>query len=115
MNPYILLALVAAILVAGAGGFKLGADHEIASQKRMDDQVRKVEQAVQNKNADLIASLRPKYTTIQNKLEKEIETHTIYRDCKLSPDGLQLANQALTGNTAASDSGKLSQADTPAK
>ena len=70
MNPYILIALLTAVLAAGAGGFKLGADHELASQKRMDDQVRAVEIAVQNKNADLIASLRPKYTTIQNKSGK---------------------------------------------
>ena len=115
INPYLLIALLVAVLAAGAGGFKLGADHEVASTKRMDDQVRKVAEAAQSKNAELIATLRPRYTTIQNKLEKEIETHTIYRDCKLSPDGLQLANQALTGNAAAADSGKLSQADAPAK
>jgi len=115
MNPYILLALVAAILAAGAGGFKLGADHELASQKRLDDQVRKVETAVQNKNADLIASLRPKYTTIQNKLEKQIETNTVYRDCKLDAVGLQLVNQALTGNTDTSSGSKLPAPDAPTK
>jgi uncharacterized protein HemX len=114
VNPYILLALVAAILAAGAGGFKLGADHEVASQKRLDDQVRKVEKAVQATNAELIASLRPKYTTIQNKLEKQIETNTVYRDCKLDGVGLQLVNQALTGDTTGSG-GKLPAPDTPAK
>ncbi len=115
INPYLLVALLAAVLAAGAGGFKLGADHEVASQKRMDDQVRKVEVAVQNKNAELIASLRPKYTTIQNKLEKQIETNTVYRDCKLDSVGLQLVNQALTGNPAPADGGKLPTADSPAK
>ena len=34
MNPYLIIACLVAILGAGAGGFKLGADHEVASQAR---------------------------------------------------------------------------------
>jgi len=36
MNPYVLFALLGAILAAGAGGFKLGVDHEVAAQARED-------------------------------------------------------------------------------
>ena len=32
MNPYLIIATLLAVLSAGAGGFRLGVDHEKASQ-----------------------------------------------------------------------------------
>lgn len=111
MNPYLIVAFLVAVLAAGAGGFKLGADHEVASQARADEQLQKAEEKMTKAAADAIAQLRPKYTTIQGKLEKQIETNTVYRDCKLDPIGLSLVNQALTGGTEAPASGKLPPVD----
>jgi hypothetical protein len=65
--------------------------------------------------AKAIAELRPKYTTIQGKLEKQIETNTVYRDCKLDPIGLQLVNQALAGGAEAPTPSKLPKADSTTK
>lgn len=113
--PIIIIGVLLAILGAGWGGFKLGVDHEVASQKRLDDQVQKVEDAVKQANAETIAALRPKYTTIQGKLEKLYETNTVYRDCKLDAGGLQLANQALSGGDTAAVDSKLPTTDTPTK
>ena len=115
INPWLIVAVLLAILGAGAGGFKLGADHEVASQARNDEQIRKVETAVIEANAKSIAAIKPKFTTISNQLEKQIETHTVYRDCKLDPVGMQLVNQALDGGTKATSDSKLPEADAPSK
>lgn len=115
MNPYIIIACLLAILGAGAGGFKLGTDHEVASKAREDKHIAEAVDAANSASAAAIAQLKPKYTTISNQLEKQIETHTVYRDCRLDPVGLQLANQALTGGDAAPASSKLPDAVAPAK
>lgn len=113
MNPYLLLAMLGAILAAGAGGFKLGVDHEFASQAREDAHIAQAVDAANTASAQAISTLKPIYTTLQGKVTHEIETHTIYSDCKLSPDGLLLANQALNGGSASS--GELPKADAAGK
>lgn len=115
INPWIIVAVLLAILGAGAGGFKLGADHEVASQARNDEQIKKVEDAVIAANATAIAQIKPRYTTIQGKLEKQYETNTVYRDCKLDPVGMQLVNQALAGGAEAPSGGKLPEANATTK
>lgn len=115
MNPWLIVACLVAILGAGAGGFRLGVDHEIASRAREDKHVTEAIDAANGVWAIGVAQLSPKYTTIQGKLEKQIETNTVYRDCKLDPVGLQLLNQALAGGTEAPGSGKLPEADPPSK
>ena len=113
MNPYVLFALLGAILAAGAGGFKLGVDHEFASQAREDEHIAQAVDAATAVAAKAIGELRPKYTTIQNEVIRDVKTNTVYRDCKLSDDGMRLANQALNAGTAAPGSGKLPDAAPP--
>lgn len=115
MNPSLVIAFLVAILGAGAGGFRLGADHEVAAKAREDKHIAEAVDAANSASAAAIAQLKPKYTTISNQLEKQIETHTVYRDCRLDPVGLQLANQALTGGDAAAVGGKLPDPVAPAK
>ena len=115
MNPYIIIFALLAMMGVGAGGFKLGVDHEKASQVDRQDAIADAEDAANNAWADKVASLKPTYTTIQNKVQHEIETNTVYRDCKLSPDGLQLANQALTGGAKPTSESKLSNTDSAGK
>lgn len=111
MNQYVLLALAVAIAAAGAGGFKLGVDHEYASQAREDRHITEAINAATNVSAQAIAALKPTYTTIQSKVQHDVETHTVYRDCKLSPDGLLLTNQALNAGVVAPSDSKLPEAD----
>lgn len=113
MNPYALLALAAAIAIAGAGGFKLGVDHEVASQARAEKLVEEAGKKMEDAAAKAIAQLKPKYTTIQNEVQREIVTKTIYADCRHSPDGLLLANQALNGGAVPAGDSKLPKADPP--
>jgi hypothetical protein len=114
MNPYLIIGFLLALAGAGAGGFKLGDDHRTAAQAREQKHITEAVEAANNAAAQAIATLKPKYTTIQNKLEKQIETNTIYASCTHGPVGMQLVQQALNGGIPI-DSGKLPKADTAGK
>lgn len=114
MNPYLIIAALVAVLAAGAGGFKLGADHEIAANAREQDHIAEAVDAANAASAKAIADLKIVNKTIQNEVRREVETNTIYRDCVVPANGVQLANQALAGSKPA-DSGKLPKADAPSK
>lgn len=114
MNPYLIIAALCAVLAAGAGGFKLGADHEIAAKARADTHIIEAVAAATDASAKAIAALKVKSTTITQEVHREIKTDVVYRDCKLTPGVLQLANQALDPSRAfAVGSGKLPKADAP--
>lgn len=104
MNPYIIIVALVAILGAGAGGFKLGVDHETASQERDQQRMEKAAQAAAVIAADAIANIKVVNTTIQNEVQREIRTNTVYADCRHSDDGLRLVNGALAGSVAPGDS-----------
>jgi hypothetical protein len=107
MNPWLIVAFLLSILGAGAGGFKLGADHEIAAKAREDKHVSAAIEAATKTSAEAIAAIRPKYTTIQNEVQREIRTNTVYSDCKLPADGLRLVQQALNGGAVPTGDSKL--------
>ena len=118
MNPYVLLALLIGwgASVAGAGwyGMGLGEDRIIAKQAS-DDKIRQeTREAAQQGAADAIAKNKPINNTIVQKVQREITENVRYVDCKLTPGGLQLANQAITGRPAESaGSGGLPGPDAP--
>ena len=116
MNPYLIIAALTASLIAvagaGYGGFQLGVDHEKASQIDKKEMVAAAIEAANETSAKAIAGLKVKSTTITNEVQREIKTHTIYADCKLTPGGLHLANQALApSNNFTIGGGKLPQVD----
>lgn len=115
MNPYLIIGFLLALAGAGAGGFKLGVDHEVASQAREDKHIAEAVDAANATAAQAIAAIKPVYQTINAKVQHDVETHTIYADCKLPPSGVLLVNQALNGGTITPDSGKLPKADTAGK
>lgn len=112
MNPYLIIACMLAVAGAGYGGFTLGVDHQLASQIDKAETVAAAVEAASQSAAQAIAAIKPKYTTIQSKVQHEVKTNTVYADCKLTPGGLQLANQALAPTGAfAIGSGKLPKVD----
>ena len=113
MNPYLIIAILAGFLAAGAGGFKLGADHEVAAQAREQNHIAEAVDAANNTAAQAIAAIKPVYTTIQGKVIHETSTNTVYADCHQSADGMRLVNQALNGGAIPADSGKLPKPDAP--
>jgi len=114
MSPYLIIACLLAVIGAGAGGFKLGVDHEQASQAREDQHIAQAVDAANAASAQAIASLKIVHKNISNEVRREVETNTIYRDCVVPANGVQLANQALAG-TKPADSSKLPKADTASK
>lgn len=107
VEGWTLMYIYAAILIAGlltgfTGAWKVqdwrhGAEEAIqAREDRAREETRK---AAELGAAAAIAANRPLNTTIVQKVQHEIQTNTVYRDCKLPAGGVQLANQALTGRT----------------
>lgn len=110
--------LYLAILIAGAlsGGtvawqaqnWRHGAEQN--AQAREDAAREKTLQAAQEGAAAAIAALKPVNTTIVQKVQREIQTNTVYRDCRLPADGLRLANEAITGRPEPAGAGVVSGA-----
>lgn len=112
MSPYLIIACMLAVAGAGYGGFALGVDHELASRTREDKHITEAIDKATEVSAQAIAALKVKSTTIKSELQYEVRTNTVYADCKLTPGGLQLANQALAPTGAfAIGSGKLPKVD----
>lgn len=110
MNPYLIIATLVAVLAAGAGGFKLGADHEIAAKAREEKHIAEAVTAANKASAEAIAKIKIVNKTIQNEVQREVQNNVVYRDCKHTPDGLRLLNEAITGSKSAGDS-KLPRVD----
>ena len=111
INPWIIIAVLMAILSAGAGGFKLGADHELAAQAREDKHVAKAVEAATAVSAQAISQIRPKYSTIKQEVEREIRTNTIFSECTLPANSLRNVNKALTNGPETTGDSKLPEAD----
>lgn len=114
MNPWPIVLAMLIALGAGAGGFKLGVDHQKAQEVDKQELVAEAVDAANAASAAAIAAIKPKYTTIQNEVQREVRTNTIYNDCHNTADGMRLLNQALTGGTKPSGHSELPKAD-PAK
>ena len=99
MNPYLIIAALLAVLAAGAGGFRLGVDHEQAAQKREDDHIAQAVDAANAVTAAALSNMRPKFTTIKNEVQREIVNNPVYIDCRVPAAGVALVNRALEGAT----------------
>lgn len=104
MNPYLIIGALIVWGVTFVGGYgyghRAGVDRTISSQTSADQVRRETIEAAQQGAATAIAALKPLNTTIVQKVQRELQTNTVYRDCKLPPAGLQLANEAITGRPA---------------
>ncbi len=99
MNLHLIWALACAgCLIGGTWyGTGLGEDKEYAKRAREDRIVQQAGEAAQSAAASVIAANKPVNQTIVQKVQREIQTNTVYADCRHSPDGLRLVNQAITG------------------
>jgi hypothetical protein len=100
MNPYFLIAILLAFMGAGWGGFKLGVDHQKAGEIDKKELVAEAVDAANNVSAAAIAELRPKYTTINQEVRHEVQTNTIFSECKLPANSVRLVNTALDPSAA---------------
>lgn len=113
-----LIALLAFIGVLGGTAFKsyeMGRDSVIADNAKTEALITKVRDDAKLGAADAIAKIEIKQVTIQGRLQKEIQTNTVYRDCVHSPDGMRSINDALTNTDSGPSSGGQLPASSPAK
>lgn len=104
MNPYALLAAVAMAVTLFGGGVTIGIKWEAGRQAVENQHIAEAVDAANNVSAQAIAQIKVINKTIQNEVRHELEKETVYRDCKLTPNGVQLANQALAGAKPPSES-----------
>lgn len=111
MNPYLILVVLAGFCGISFESFRLGVEHEKASQIDKQELVSEAVDAANTASAAAIAAIKPKYTTIQNEVQREVHTNTIYNDCHNTADGVRLLNQALSGGAVSGSGGELPKAD----
>ena len=97
MNPYLIIAALLTVAGAFFYGEHTGAAGEIAKQKTLDDVIRDVKEAAQTGAATAIAANKPVNQTIVQKATHEVQTNTVYADCRNTAAQLRNINQALTG------------------
>lgn len=92
-----IIALVACALMAGLYwlGRVDGRALERGEQKRQAEIVRDVRDAALSGAAEAINKIEVKHVTVRQALEREIVERPVYRDCRHTPDGLRILNQAL--------------------
>lgn len=111
MNPYLIIAALVAVMASGACGFKLGRDHEVAAQAREDQHIAQAVDAANEVAAQAIAKLRPKYTTIQQEVQRETKSEVRYVDCHNTPGVMQQLNEALKPGDQAAGNRQLPGVD----
>lgn len=101
MNPY---AIIAALVfwgasLAGTGWWFYGSgqDSEKAKQADIDKAIQQTRDAAQEAAAEAIAKIEIKQQTIVQKVQHEVQTKPVYRDCVVPADGVRLLNNAISG------------------
>lgn len=111
MNPWVIVMAIGALLLVGAGSFKYGAhtkeNQMLADQKRADDIRRETVDAAREGAAAAIAAIDIKRVTIQQRVETEVREKLVYRDCVNTDVGMQLINEAITGQAQPAHHGEL--------
>lgn len=113
MNPWLIVFALLSVLGAGAGGFKLGADHEVAAQARNTKHVDEAVAAANLASAEAISRIKVTNSNIYSKVQHEVTEKIVYRDCRHSDVGLQHVNAALAGRPVPAGGGELPAPDAP--
>lgn len=109
------LNVVLLVVLVGAAGVVFGyRSGEKAMENAMLAQAHREElmaEVVRQAVADNVSKIKVERVTIQQEVRREIVKEPVYVDCRNTPDGLRLINEALTGREPGSaDSGELSGA-----
>jgi hypothetical protein len=100
----ILAIILALCLVAGAGGF-VGNRLKQAEWDRSIIATKDAQDKALDAAAKAVAQLNITQQTIVQKVQHEVQTKTVYRDCVVPDDGSRLLNAAISNQEPASGDG----------
>ncbi|WKB52326.1 hypothetical protein [Eleftheria terrae] len=107
--PYLLLAAGALWVASAAGAFvygrTVGQDACEAAKAREERVAQVARDAAIDAAAKAISNITVQHTTVHQKLEHEVRTKTVYRDCRSGPDAVRLFNSTLPGAEPAQPAG----------
>lgn len=110
MNPYIALFAVLGLIGVFGAGVGVGKKWEEGRNAIEQNHIAEAVDAANAASAEAIAGIKVTNQTINNKVRHEVETNTVYSDCKLTSNGVFLANSALSG-TKPPSGGELPKTD----
>lgn len=110
-NPYVILAVVLAIVGTGAAGYMHGVRHERGRAAAEEVKLIAVEERAAQAAAREIAKIKIIHRTNTQVLEREIVNNPLPDHCRLSDDGLRALNAILEGRPVATGDRELSGAD----
>lgn len=107
-----------ALILAFAGVFGIGCRYGLNAKQGEWDAAVKAESEAKDKAlqaaAQAIAQIEVRQQTIVQKVQHEVQTKTVYRDCIVPADGRGLLNAAISArDKPASDSGVQAAPDGP--
>lgn len=104
MGAQLIAGALGALALVALGWFG-GVRSEQASQDREKLAITQTRDAARQGTAEAIAKIKVTNTVINKKVEREILTDTVYRDCRVPAAGVQIANDALTGRPSGGTAG----------
>ena len=115
MNPLIPMGAALIVGVIGyAAGRSDGRRLEAAEVLRTQAASSATKEEVLDRVAQAISTLQVVNRTIYQRAERETIREPVYTDCKHTPDGLRLVNEALTGYSGRpTDQGQLPRTNSP--
>lgn len=109
--PYFLLAAAVAAGTAYVKGRHDGKEVAAVTALREERVAAQAASAAASAAAAAISQIRVQNTTIQQKVEREIQTRVEYRDCRHAPGVLDSVNEALTGRPNPAPGDRVPAAD----
>lgn len=98
MNPLAKYGIAVAIVLGALyGAYSHGISVAEGRQAAADLATTQTREAAQQGAAEAISKIKITNTTVRGEVQREIQTNTVYRDCRLPADGLRIANDAITG------------------
>lgn len=109
MNPWAIVGtlLVWAASLAGTAAWFYGAgqDAEVASQSKVEQARQETRAIAADAAASAIAAIEVRHVTVRQKLEREVQTREVFRECRSGPAAVGLLNDSPAVARAASGPG----------
>lgn len=112
------LAAVAVVALIVAGWTTRGWFEDAKENARLEAEIQhrmlmtELANTVAKNTETAIGRIKIENRTIQTEVQREIVEKPVYRECRLTPDGVRGANQARRGSAAGKPDGKVPAAST---